>query len=174
MPRPEKVAAVEELAEKLQKGQGIVLTDYRGLSVKQMTELRSELRKVGVEFKVVKNTLTLLAAQKVELEGLEPILEGPTAIAFGYDDPVVVAKAINDFAKKNDALQVKGGVLSGKVIGIDDVKALADLPSKEQLLGQVLRGMQAPIGGFVNVLSGVLRNLVYVLEAVRKQKEEAA
>ena len=174
MPRPEKVAAVDELAEKLQKGQGIILTDYRGLTVKDMTELRSELRKVGVEFKVVKNTLTLLAAQKVEIEGLEPVLEGPTAIAIGYDDPVVAAKTISEFAKKNDKLQVKAGILTGKVIDAEGVKALADLPSREQLLAQVLRGMQGPISGFVNVLHGTLRNLVYVLEAVRKQKEEAA
>lgn len=174
MARPEKVAAVAELAEKLQKGQGVILTDYRGLTVKDMTELRSELRKVGVEFKVVKNTLTLLAAKQVEIEGLEPILEGPTAIAIGYDDPVVAAKTISEFAKKNDKLEVKAGILTGKVIDAEGVKALAELPSREQLLAQVLRGMQGPISGLVNVLHGSLRNLVYVLEAIRKQKEEAA
>lgn len=174
MARPEKVAAVEELAEKLKKSQGVILTDYRGLTVKEMTELRSQLRQAGVEFKVVKNTLTLLAARKAEIEGLEPVLEGPTAIAIGYDDPVVAAKTISEFAKKNDKLQVKAGVLTGKVIDVDGVKALADLPSREQLLAQVLRGMQGPISGLVNVLHGTLRNLVYVLEAVRKQKEEAA
>jgi len=102
MPRPEKVAIVEELADKLLKGQGVVLADYRGLSVKEITALRSELRKVGVEFKVVKNTLTRLAARKANLEELESVLVGPTAIAFGYDDPVAVAKAISDFAKKNE------------------------------------------------------------------------
>ena len=128
MPRPEKVAAVDELAEKLQSGQGIVIADYRGLTVKEMTDLRSELRKVGVEFKVVKNTLTLLAAEKVEIEGLDSVLEGPTAIAFGYDDPVAAAKTMSEFAKKNDKLQVKGGILTGKVIDAEGVKALADLP----------------------------------------------
>jgi large subunit ribosomal protein L10 len=174
MPRPEKVAIVEELADKLLKGQGVVLADYRGLSVKEITALRSELRKVGVEFKVVKNTLTRLAARKADLEELESVLVGPTAIAFGYDDQVAVAKAISDFAKKNDKLKVKGGVVDGKVIDVEGVEALAKLPSKPELLAQVLRGMQAPIGGLVNVLHGVLRNLVYVLEAVRKQKEEAA
>lgn len=174
MARPEKVAVVEELTEKLRKGQGVIVTDYRGLTVKDMTQLRSELRKAGVEFKVVKNTLTLLAARNAEIEGLEPILQGPTAIAIGYDDPVVAAKAISEFAKKNDKLQIKGGILSGKLIDADGVKALANLPSREQLLAQVLRGMQAPIAGLVNVLQGNLRNLVYVLEAIRKQKGEAA
>ena len=98
--RPEKVAAVEELAEKLKKSQGVILTDYRGLTVKEMTELRSQLRQAGVEFKVVKNTLTLLAARKAEIEGLEPVLEGPTAIAIGYDDPVVAAKTISEFCQE--------------------------------------------------------------------------
>lgn len=174
MARPEKVAVVEELTEKLSKSQGVIVTDYRGLTVKDMTQLRSELRKAGVEFKVVKNTLTLRAARNLQIEGLESILQGPTAIAIGYDDPVAAAKAISEFAKKNEKLQIKGGVLSRKLIDADGVKALADLPSREQLLAQVLRGMQAPIAGLVNVLHGSLRNLVYVLEAIRKQKGEAA
>lgn len=172
--KPEKVAMVEEIADGLRRGQGIVLTDYRGLNVKAMTELRTELRKVGVEFKVVKNTLTLRAAKQVEIEGLEPLLEGPTAIAIGYDDPVAVAKAVSAFAKTHEQLQIKGGILEGNVISVDQVKALANLPSREELIAQVLRGMQAPIAGLVNVLHGSMRNLVYVLEAIRKQKESAA
>lgn len=174
MPRPEKVAAVQEIADKLRRGQCVVLADYRGLNVKEMTELRRRLREVGVEFKVVKNTLTQIAANEVEVEGLGPILEGPTAVAFGYDDPVAAAKAMNEFAKQNDRLQLKGGVLNGQVIDTDAVKALADLPPREVLIAQVLRGMQSPIAGLANVLQGTLRNLVYVLEAVRKEKEKAA
>jgi len=174
MARPEKVAAVQEIADKLRRGQGIVLADYRGLNVKEMTELRRQLREVGVELKVLKNTLVQIAAKDAEVEGLEPLLVGPTAVAFGYDDPVAAAKAVSEFASKNDRLEVKGGVLNGKAIDVEAVKALADLPSREVLVAQVLRGMQSPIAGFVNVLQGTLRNLVYVLEAVRKEKENAA
>lgn len=172
--RAEKVAVVNELADKLQRGQSVVLTDYRGLNVKSMTELRAKLREVGVEYKVVKNTLTLRAAQQIELEGLDELLVGPTAIAIGYDDPVSAAKVLTEFAKSNNALEVKGGVLEGRVIGVDEINALADLPSREELLAQVLRGMQSPIAGFAAVLQGTINKLVYVLEAVRKEKEGAA
>jgi len=174
MPRPEKVAAVQELTEKLRRSQGVVLADYRGLKVKEMTDLRRKLRAAGVEFQVVKNTLAQIAAREAQIEGLDPLLEGPTALAFGYDDPVAVAKAMSEYARQNDRLQLKGGVLSGRAIDVDGVKALADLPSREQLIAQVLRGMQAPIAGLVGVLQGTLRSLVYVLEAVRKEKEKAA
>jgi len=174
MPRPEKVAAVQELAEKLRKSQGAVLADFRGLKVKEMTDLRRKLRAAGVELEVVKNTLAEIAAREAQIEGLEPLLEGPTAVAFGYDDPVAAAKAMSEYAKQNDRLQLKGGVLSGRTIDVAGVKALADLPSREQLVAQVLRGMQAPIAGLVGVLQGTLRSLVYVLEAVRQEKEKAA
>lgn len=174
MPNPQKVAAVAEMADKLRRGEGVILTDYRGLNVKAMTELRAKLREAGVEYKVVKNTLAQRAAQAAQIEGLEQFLTGPTAIAFAYDDPVVAAKVLSEFAKANDALEIKGGLLNGKAIDVEGVKALASLPAREVLLSQVLRGMQAPIAGFVGVLQGVLRQLVYVLEAVRKQKEETA
>lgn len=174
MPNPQKVAVVEEMADKLRRSEGAILTDYRGLNVKAMTELRAKLREAGVEYKVVKNTLAQRAAQAAQIEGLEQFLTGPTAIAFAYDDPVVAAKVLSEFAKANDALEIKGGLLNGKAIDVEGVKALASLPAREVLLSQVLRGMQAPIAGFVGVLQGVLRQLVYVLEAVRKQKEETA
>jgi len=174
MPRPEKVAAVQELAEKIGKSQGVVLTDFRGLPVKVMTELRAELRKAGVELKVVKNTLALLAARQANVEGVESLLEGPTALVFGYEDPVVAAKQISEFAKRNEALKIKGGILNGRAIDPAGVKALADLPPREVLLAQVLRGMQGPISGLVNVLHGTLASLVYALDAIRKQKEQAA
>lgn len=172
MPRPEKVAVVEEIKDKFSKTQGAVLADYRGLTVAEATELRKNLREAGVEFKVLKNTLTLRAAKEVGFEFLEPYLAGPTAIAFGYEDPVAPAKVLNDFAKTHPVLELKAGVLEGKLLDEAGVKALADLPSREVLLGQVARGMQAPIAGMVNVLQGSIRNLVYALDAVRKQKEE--
>ncbi|NLM25346.1 MAG: 50S ribosomal protein L10 [Firmicutes bacterium] len=174
MARPDKVAAVAEIKDKLSRAQGAVITDYRGLNVAQVTELRKKLRDAGVEYKVLKNTLTIRAAQEIGLDDVVPLLTGPTAIAFGYDDPVAPAKIISEFAKGHQDLEVKGGLLDGQVLDVNGVKALADLPSRELLLGQVARGMQAPIAGFVNVLHGTIRNFVYVLEAVRKQKEEAS
>lgn len=173
MPKESKVAIVQEVKEKLSNAQGAVLTDYRGLNVKQVTELRKRLREAGVEYKVYKNTLTAIAARELGLGDLEQYLVGPTAIAFGYDDPVAPAKILAEFAKENEALELKAGLLEGRVIGLDEVKALAALPSREVLLSQVLRGMQAPIAGLVNVLQGNIRNLVYALDAVRQKKAEA-
>ena len=174
MARPEKVAMVEEIQERFSRTQGMVLTDYRGLNAAEMTALRKELREAGVEFKVFKNTLTTLAAQGAEMNDLVQFLTGPTAFAFGYDDPVAPAKIISEFAKKHKALEVKGGVVEGKVVGPEGVADLATLPSREVLLSMVMRGMQGPISGMVNVLQGNIRNLVYALEAVRKQKEASA
>lgn len=174
MTREEKVAFVDEIADKLQRGQGVVLTDYRGLNVKDMTELRAKLREVGVEYQVVKNTLALRAAEKIGLEGMDDLLVGPTAIAFGYEDPVSPAKVLSDYSKDHPALELKGGVLEGRVIDVNEVESLAKLPSREELLAQVLRGMQSPIAGLAAVLQGTINQLVYVLEAVRQEKEKAA
>lgn len=174
MARPDKVAMVQEIQERISQSQGAVLADYRGLTAGQMTELRKELRDAGVDFKVLKNTLTILAAQELDMEDLVPLLSGPTAIAFGNDDPVAPAKILSEFAKKSKVLEIKGGILEGKVLDESGVKALADLPSREVLLAMVLRGMQGPISGMVNVLQGNISNLVYALEAIRKQKEANA
>lgn len=171
--RPEKVAVVEELKDKLSRAQAVVLTDYRGLNVQEITELRRQLREAGVEYKVAKNTLTTIAAKEVDLSELEQYLSGPTAIAFGYDEPVSAAKIINEFARLHKELEIKGGVLEGSVIGVEAVQALADLPPREELLAMVARAMQAPIAGMANALAGILRNLVYALDAVREQKEGA-
>lgn len=173
-PRPDKVAAIENIRGKLERGKAVVLTDYRGLNVKATDELRRRLRGAGVEFEVVKNTLTLRAAQQVGLGDLEQYLEGPTAIAVAYDDPVVPAKLLNDFTREYRQLGIKGGVVEGRVIGPEDVRRLAELPSREQLLAQVAAGMQGPVRGFVFVLGATLRSLVYALDAVRRQKEGEA
>ncbi|MCL5045223.1 MAG: 50S ribosomal protein L10 [Actinobacteria bacterium] len=171
--RPEKEMAVGELTEKFRNSKAAVLTNYRGLNVAQATKLRKKLREAGVEYRVVKNTLARIAAHQLGLTGLDGFLEGPTAIAFGAQDPVAPAKALSDFAKDNKQLEIKAGLLEGKVIDPTGVKALADLPSREVLLAMVLGGMQAPMYGLVTVLNGPLRQFAYVLEAVRKQREEA-
>lgn len=174
MARPEKVAMVEEIQERFSKMQGAVLTDYRGLNAGEMTALRKELREAGVEYKVFKNTLSILAAQETKMEDLVPLLNGPTAFAFGYDDPVAPAKIVSEFAKKNKALEIKGGVVEGQIVGPEGVANLANLPSRDVLLSMVVRGMQAPIAGMVNVLQGNIRNVVYALNAVKELKEASA
>jgi len=171
----EKKSAVAELKGKLSVTKGAVLTDYRGLTVAQDTQLRRKLREAGVEYRVVKNTMTRIAAEEIGIVGLDVYLEGPTAIAISETDPVAPARVISDFVKEHKlkTLQVKAGLLDGKVIDAEGVKALASLPAREVLLAQVLAGMQTPIAGFVNVLQGSIRKFVYALEAVRKQKESA-
>lgn len=172
---PAKQAIVAELKEKLVAAKGVVLTSYSGLTVAQDTKLRSKLREAGVEYRVVKNTMTRIAAREAGIEGLEPYLEGTTAVAMSAEDAVAPAKVIAEFIKENklEALTVKAGMVEGKVIDADGVKALASLPSREVLIAKALGSMQAPISGFVNVLQGTIRNVVYALEAVRKQKESA-
>ncbi|MDI6870777.1 MAG: 50S ribosomal protein L10 [Bacillota bacterium] len=173
MARPEKEAAVAELKERLSSAQAVVLTDYRGLTVKKVTELRRRLRDSGVEYRVVKNTLTSRAAHEANLADLDQFLTGPTALAFSTADPVAPAKVLMDFARENKELAIKGGVLDGRVIGVDQIKALADLPPREVLLARVLGGMQAPLVGMASVLSGSLRSFVYALEAYRRKLEAA-
>lgn len=162
---------VEELKGKLDSAVTVVLTDYRGLNVAEITELRNQLRKAQIEYKVSKNTLTLIAAKDLGLGDLEQFLAGPTAIAFSYTDPVAPAKILSDFAKKSKKLEIKGGVVEGKIINNDGVQALADLPSREELIAKVVGGIKSPLYGLVGVLSGPIRGLVYTLQAIKDKKE---
>jgi large subunit ribosomal protein L10 len=171
MARPEKKRAVAELKAKFSASQAVVLTDYRGLTVKKATDLRRRLRQAGVEYVVAKNTLTSRAAHEVDLGELDQFLAGPTALAFGLGDPVAAAKVLTEFALTNKELVVKGGVLTGKVIGADQVKALAALPSREVLLSMVLAGMQAPLSGMARVLSGTITSFAYAVDAYRRKLE---
>ena len=173
-----KQAVVAQLKEQLESAKGVVLTSYKGLTVAQDTELRRELREAGVSYHVVKNTMMRIAAKEAGLEGIDEHLEGTTAFAFSTEDAVAPAKVICGFMKKNkleeaEILTVKVGVVEGKVIGVDEVKALAALPSREELIAKLLGSMNAPISNTVNVLQGVIRNAVYVLDAIRSQKESA-
>ena len=170
-----KQAIVAELKEKLTGAKGAVLVNYRGLTVAQDTKLRRQLREAGVDYRVVKNTMTRIAAQEAGLEGLDAYLEGPTAMAISTTDPVAPAKIITDFVKEHklQVLEVKAGLVEGNVIDEKGVKALASLPSREVLIAKMLGSMQSPITGLVNVLQGSIRNLVYALDAVRQQKESA-
>jgi len=156
-----KQQIVTEIADKLKNSVSTVVVDYRGLSVAEVTELRKQLREAGVEFKVYKNSMTRRAAEATGLAGLNAALTGPNAIAFSTEDVVAPAKILNDFAKKHEALELKAGVIEGNVATAEEVKALADLPSREGLLSMLLSVLQAPI-----------RNLALVTKAVAEQKEE--
>lgn len=169
--RNEKQVLVEELVEQLGQAKGAVLTDYKGINVNKLTDLRGQLRKEGVEFKVVKNTLAKRAASELGIEDLNSHLEGPTAIAFSLEDPVAPAKAVASFIKANKMLAIKAGLVEGKVISMAGVQALADLPPREILIAQVVGAVAAPLSGFVNVLQGPIRKLTYALEAIRQQQE---
>ncbi len=170
MARPEKEAVVNELVEKLTGSKSIVITDYKGLNVAEITELRQKLREAGVEYKVAKNTLARIAVKKADIEDVNQFLVGPTAMAFGIEDAVSPAKVLVDFAKDHKNLEIKGGALNGQIISLDKVKSLADIPPREVLLSQVFAGMKAPINGLVNVLQGNMRGLVMVLNQIKDQK----
>ncbi|WP_445478817.1 50S ribosomal protein L10 [Lysinibacillus irui] len=156
-----KQVQVQEITEKFQNASSVVVVDYRGLNVAQVTELRKQLREAGVEFKVYKNTLTRRAAEAAGVEGINDVLVGPNAIAFSNEDVVAPAKIINEFAKKNEALEIKAGIIEGTISSVEDVKALAELPSREGLLSMLLSVLQAPV-----------RNFALATKAVAEQKEE--
>ena len=166
-----KEAEVAEIQEKIEKSQSIMFLDYRGLNVTEVTELRNKMREAGVEYKVIKNTMVRRAAEKAGIEGLDAILEGPTAVAFGYNDPVAPAKILVDFVAETKKTQIKGGVLAGKSMDVAEIKYLASLPSKEELLAKMLGSLNAPITGLVMALNGIPRNLVYALNAIKEKKE---
>ena len=171
---PAKAAVVEEMKEKLQSAQGAVFVGFSGLTVADVTKLRRKFREGGVEYKVIKNTLTRIAADELGYNALDAIFEGPTALAYSTEDAVAPAKILKEFIKetKTEALTVKAGLADGQVIDVAAVDALASLPSREELLAKLVGSMQAPISGLVNVLQGNIRNMVYVLDAVRARKAE--
>ncbi|WP_242312926.1 50S ribosomal protein L10 [Bacillus cereus group sp. BfR-BA-01517] len=156
-----KQQVVTEIAYKLRASKSTIVVDYRGLTVSEATELRKQLREAGVEFKVYKNSLTRRAAESAEMAELNEFLTGPNAIAFSNEDVVAPAKVLNDFAKDHEALEIKAGVIEGKLVTLDEVKAIATLPSREGLLSMLLSVLQAPI-----------RNLALATKAVADQKEE--
>ena len=174
MPTEKKVQQVEMLKEKLSQCVIAIATDYRGLSVNAMTDLRRRLREKGIEYKVVKNTLIYRAAEEADRPEIVEVVKETTGIAFGYGDPVEAAKAIDDFIRTSRLpLSIRGAVLDRQVLSGDNVSALAKLPPKEVLVAQVLGQMKAPITGLVLALSGTMRGLVTVLQRHIEQAETA-
>jgi len=169
MKRSEKEQLVTELADKIRSAKALYYTDFTGLNVKNMTELRRRFRRAGVEYVVVKNTLALRAVNESGLLGER--LRGPTGVVIGAD-PVTAAKVIADFAKENEQKPgVKGGMLEGKPIDAEQVKKLATLPSREQMLSQLGAGLQSPMAAFVGAMNGLLYMFAGALEGLRAQKE---
>lgn len=172
MPTAEKIASVAEIKERLQNNEIAIATQYVGIKVETVTALRKKLRDANCEYKVYKNTLAKRALDELGLGEAAGFMEGPTAWAFSKD-PVAPAKLLKEFAKESDFVKVRGGVLSGRVVNEQQLKALADLPSREQLLSQVVGTIAAPLQNLLGVLNAVPRSMVNVLDQIRKQKEEA-
>ncbi|WP_221569200.1 50S ribosomal protein L10 [Alkalihalobacillus sp. TS-13] len=157
----QKKQLVSTIADQLRNSKATIFVDYRGLDVAEVTELRKQLRDAGITFKVYKNTMTRRAAEEAELGGLSESLVGPTAIAFSDDEVVAPAKILNNFAKEHEALVIKTGVIEGQITSVENIKALAELPSHEGLLSMLLSVLQAP-----------MRNFALATKAVADQKEE--
>lgn len=158
-----KQQEVNEVVEKINAANSLVVVDYLGLSVAEVTELRKQLREAGVEFKVIKNTIMRRALDSQELEYHEEVFQGPTAVAFGMEDVVAPAKILSDFAKKAEALELKGGILEGEVLSKEEIQQIAKLPNREGLLSMLLSVLQAPV-----------RNVAYAVKAVADAKGEDA
>lgn len=166
----QKKAVVAELSERLKGSVAGVLVNYKGITVADDTKLRKDLREAGVKYTVVKNTLLKRAAEDAGIEGLDPVLEGTTALATSEEDYVAAAKILCEYAENNKNFEIKSGYVDGGVLGVDEIKDLAKLPSKEVLVAKALGGLNAPISGFVTVLNGNIRGLACVLNAIAEKK----
>ena len=170
MPNASNVAEVEAIKGRLEGSVAALLTEFRGLNVKELGELRASLRGSSTEYRVLKNTLTSLAVREVGYDGLVPLLQGPTAVAFVHGDAVQAAKDLAEFARTHPALVVKGGVLDGKVLDADEVRRLATLESREVLLARVAGLLQAPLQQAASLLAAPLRQVATMTSALRDQQ----
>jgi large subunit ribosomal protein L10 len=174
MPTEKKIQMVESLQEVFTKCTVGILTDYRGLTTAELTNLRRRLREAGIEYRVVKNSLAQFAAKQAGKEELASSFEGPVAVALGYGEIQAAAKSLDDYIRTTKSiLSIKAGFMEGRVLSAGEVETLAKLPSREVLISQVMAGMQSPITGLVNVLAGPIRGLMGVLQARIQQLEGA-
>lgn len=173
MKRNEKQQLVDSLHEQFTRAKIVVVTDYKGLNVTRLNELRAKLREAGVEYRVVKNTLLILAAEDTDVARLKDQFQGPSAIAMSYDDPVAPAKVLTAFAKENEKLEIKAGVMGAQTLSLEQIKALSDLPSREVLLSKMLGALNGVPTGWVRTLSAIPGQFLNVLQAIREQKEAA-
>jgi large subunit ribosomal protein L10 len=173
MARPDKVAVVDEVRDKLRDADAAVLTEYRGLTVSELAQLRGTLRPTSTEYKVFKNSLARRAAEAAGLAELLPLLEGPVAIAFVHGDAVIAAKALRDFGRTNPALVIKGGLLGPRVLSGAEVESLAEIQPRDVLLARLAGGFQAPLTKAAGLFQAFTRNLAYGLQAYIDQRVEA-
>jgi len=169
----EKQQIAEDLRDRFSKSAIIVLTDYKGLDVAAMNDLRRKLRAEGIEYKVVKNSILIRASAGNDGDLIKDFFKGPSAVALSYDDPIAPAKVLTQFAKDNEKLEIKVGVLNGKVLDAFAIKALALLPPREAMLGQLLAALNAIPTSFVRTIAEIPRSFVGLLAAIRDQKEAA-
>lgn len=172
-PRPEKVATVERVRSRLAGSDAVIVTEYRGLKVKDLEALRRSLEPLGGEYRVYKNTLARIASDLAGTDGFSELLSGPTALTFVRGDAVAVAKALREFARSNPLLVIKGGLLGKSVLSAEAAASLADLPSREQLLARLAGALAAPLQGFAGALNALPRNFAYGLAALRDQRHGA-
>ena len=172
MSTPRKETEVRQLEERFREARAAILTDFRGLKVADVTVLRNLLRKSKIEFRVVKNRLAKIAVQNTSLADLDALLSGPTGVAFGYDDPVASTKILSQFVRSNANLDIKGGIIEGRLYRKEEILAIAELPPRDILLSQVLMSISAPLSGLVRVLQAPIQQFVGTLGAIKAQKEK--
>ena len=164
-------AAVADVVDKMQRAQSVVVLDYRGLTVAEVSDLRSKFREAGVEYKVIKNNMLKRAAEELKIEGVEDYFKGPTAVAFGFEDPVAPAKILCKFVKDAGKTEIKGGILASQAMDAKKVESLSKLPSKEELIAKMMGSLNAPITNFALALQAIPRGLACALKAVAEQKQ---
>lgn len=173
MPTAQKTATIEQLAQKLRDSKGIVLLDYRGLNVADITTLRRQLGAEQIEFQVAKNTLLRIAADRADLDVAADLLVGPTAVAFGFEDESAPARLMSEFVRRNRTVSVKGGIIGGRSLNAEEVGRVAELPRRPVLLAQMLGGFQAPMAMTLGVIQAPARKLAGLLQALLDQKQAA-
>lgn len=172
MARPEKEAAVRDIVEILKSARGVFVTDYKGLDVEQMTELRNKCRENSVKYRVIKNTLAGIAAKEIGFDEMVEYFKGPSALAYSYDDPSAPARVVTAFAKKADKPTIKMSIFEGVFYGQEKVNAIASLPSLDELYSKLIGSINSPLQGLVGCLNGILRKFVMTLSAIRESKED--
>ena len=169
----QKKNIVDDLNQRFSKFAIVIVSDYKGLNVSSINDLRRRLKKENIEFQVVKNSLLTRASEKTDVDLIKDHVKGPNAVALSYDDPVAPAKILTDFAKDNAALEIKVGVMNGKVLELSEIKTLSALPSREELLAKLLATFNAVPSSFVKTLNEIPKKMLYLLSAVKEQKEAA-
>ncbi|OGP65484.1 MAG: 50S ribosomal protein L10 [Deltaproteobacteria bacterium RBG_16_42_7] len=173
MDKEKKKQVVTELHDKFARATGIIFTDFKGLTVEEISQLRRQLRGSSLEYKVVKNTLAKKASDGTIMEVVKDAFTGPVGIAIGYDEPVSLTKRVLEFIKSNEKLKLKGGIIEGKTCKIEDIKAISELPSKEVLLAMLIGAMQSPLNKLATALNATVTHFAYAMEALKNKKLKA-